>query len=96
MLDRFFGAQFLLFFVHRCQEFIDKSKSTRMAELDDGSVVQYQHKVNEMLKELKRAHKIRQEQLSNAAEMYRNRAAKVNRKHEELLVAYRWDYTGLQ
>ena len=60
-----------------------------MAELDDGSIVRFQQKVQEMLKEYKRAHKMREEQLSNAALMYKDRSVKINRKHEELLVAYR-------
>ena len=60
-----------------------------MAELDDGSVIRYQHKVQDMLKELKRAHKLREDQLSSAAQMYKDRTTQVVRKHEELLVVFR-------
>ncbi len=45
--------------------------------------------VDEMLKDLKKAHKIREEQLSSAAHNYKQRMEGTGRRHEELLVCYR-------
>ena len=42
-----------------------------------------------MIKDLKKAHHVREEQLSTAAQGYKQQLQQVVRKHEELLVAYR-------
>lgn len=45
--------------------------------------------VNKMIKDIKAAHQSRENQLSSAAQSYKNRLEKVVRRHEELLCAYR-------
>ena len=45
--------------------------------------------VEEMLKDLKRSYKLREEQLADAATKYKKRSDNVIARHEELLVAYR-------
>ena len=45
--------------------------------------------VDSMLQDLRKAHKVREEQLSSAAQNYKKRLDDVAKKHEELLVAYR-------
>ena len=47
------------------------------------------HYVEDMLDDLKRAHRVREEQLSSAANMYKQRHDKVVSRHGHLLVAYR-------
>lgn len=46
--------------------------------------------VDSMLQDLRKAHKVREEQLSSAAQNYKARLDAAARKHEELLVAYRY------
>ena len=50
--------------------------------------------VDEMLKDLKKAHGVREDQLSQAAQGYKARLEKTLRRHEELLVAYRYGESG--
>lgn len=45
--------------------------------------------VNVMLKDLKKSHKQREEQLSSAAQGYKQRVQQVTQKCEELIVVYR-------
>ena len=45
--------------------------------------------MEKMIKDLKKAHKSREQQLSEAAQNYKNKVQKVVKKHEELLTAYR-------
>ena len=45
--------------------------------------------MDNMLKDLKRAHKVREEQLSQAAQSFKKRMSTTIKRHEELLVAYR-------
>ena len=49
--------------------------------------------VNEMLRDIKRAHRQREEQLSEAAQNYKKRLEDVAKKHEQLIVAYRLVHT---
>jgi cellobiose-specific phosphotransferase system component IIA len=58
----------------------DKSK-------DSANMKKY---VDSMMQDLRKAHKVREEQLSSAAQNYKTRLDSVLRKHEELLVAYRY------
>jgi hypothetical protein len=53
---------------------------------DQGVMKKY---VEEMLKDLKRSYKLREEQLADAATKYKQRSDNVVARHEELLVAYR-------
>ncbi|ELT97943.1 hypothetical protein CAPTEDRAFT_222270 [Capitella teleta] len=45
--------------------------------------------LDSMMQDLRKAHKVREEQLSSAAQNYKGRLDGALRKHEELLVAYR-------
>lgn len=45
--------------------------------------------VNKMIKDLKTAHKTREEQLSQAAQSYKDRLDRTVKRHEEMLCAYR-------
>jgi len=57
---------------------------------DEGSTpARMRHYVEDMLDDLKRAHRVREEQLSSAANTYRQRLEKVVSQHERLLGAYR-------
>ena len=49
----------------------------------------YKEFVNNMLKDIKKAHKFRETQLSEAATNFRKKAMECTKKHEQLLVAYR-------
>lgn len=47
--------------------------------------------VDGMLVDLKKAHKIREEQLSVAAQDFKRQMEQTQRRHEELLIAYKYD-----
>ena len=61
----------------------------RRATDESSTPARMTHYVEDMLDDLKRAHRIREEQLSSAANSYRLRLEKVVNQHEHLLVAYR-------
>jgi len=48
------------------------------------------HYVEDMLDDLKKAHRVREDQLSSATNDYKQRLDQVVSQHERLLVAYRW------
>jgi len=61
----------------------------KMATNESSTPARMTHYVEDMLDNLKRAHRIREEQLSAAANTYRNQLEKVVSQHEQLLVGYR-------
>ena len=65
------------------QDFVDSSQSPKMTSQ------QMKQYIDGMLKDLRRAHKVREEQLSQAAQSFKKRSEKAVSRHEELLVAYR-------
>ena len=59
---------------------------------DEGSTpARMTHYVEDMLEDLRTAHRVREEQLSAAASDYKQRLEKVIGQHERLLTAYRFD-----
>lgn len=46
--------------------------------------------VNQMLKDLKKAHRLREEQLNEVSLNFKKRLEAVARRHEQLIVAYRF------
>ncbi|XP_071949022.1 uncharacterized protein [Antedon mediterranea] len=72
----------LLKYVEDIADFVDSDSKSSVRNL--------QNYVHTMSKDLKDAFKKREEQLSNAARTYRNQSLRIAKKHEELLVAYRW------
>lgn len=48
-----------------------------------------------MLNDLRKAHRMREDQLSDAALNFKRQMEQTNRRHEELLVAYMYDMTTL-
>jgi len=61
----------------------------RRATHEGSTPARMTHYVEDMLDDLKRAHRVREEQLSSAANMYKQQHDKVISQHERLLVAYR-------
>jgi hypothetical protein len=57
--------------------------------MDASTPAKMEQHVNQMLDDMKRAHRIREDQLSSAAVSYKQRLEQVVRQHEVLLVAYR-------
>jgi len=61
----------------------------RRATHEGSTPARMTHYVEDMLDDLKRAHRVREEQLSSAANDYKQRHDNVVSQHERLLVAYR-------
>ena len=61
----------------------------RRASNEASTPARMTHYIEDMLDDLKRAHRVREEQLSSAANVYRQRLDSVVSQHEQLLVAYR-------
>ncbi|XP_077981514.1 uncharacterized protein LOC144436568 isoform X2 [Glandiceps talaboti] len=79
----------LVKYVEDIADFVDGGSGMpqgRDGTIDDPKMRKY---VEDMLKDLKRSHRLREEQLSNAARAFKSQAQKVATRHEELLVAYR-------
>lgn len=69
------------------QTYVDKRE--RKATNDGSTPARMEQYVDQMLDDMKRAHRIREDQLSSAAVAYKERLEQVVRQHEVLLVAYR-------
>ena len=67
----------------------------KMATNESSTPARMTHYVEDMLDDLKRAHRVREEQLSSAANTYKQRLERVISQHEHLLVAYRYVSTGM-
>ena len=68
------------------QEYVDSGGVAGKPHYSQQQMKQY---MDNMLKDLKRAHKVREEQLSQAAQSFKKRMNSTVKRHEELLVAYR-------
>jgi len=66
----------------------------RMATNERSTPARMTHYVEDMLDDLKRAHRVREEQLSSAANTYRQQLERVVGQHEHLLLAYRYVSTA--
>jgi len=61
----------------------------RRATSDSSTPARMTYYVEDMLKDLKTSHRVREEQLSTAASDYKERLEKITQQHERLLTAYR-------
>ncbi len=66
------------------QEYVDGKKSQGGSKTTD-----MHDRVTEMMNDLKKAHKVREEQLSEATQRFRTQLALTVTRHEQLLVMYR-------
>jgi len=62
----------------------------RRASNEGSTPARMTHYVEDMLDDLKKAHRVREDQLSSATNDYKQRLDQVVSQHERLLVAYRW------
>jgi hypothetical protein len=62
----------------------------RRASMDAATPAKMEQYVGQMLDDVKRAHRSREDQLSSAAVSYKQRLEQAVRQHEVLLVAYRY------
>lgn len=67
------------------QDFVDKGTSGPAQK----SEVRLREYCDAMLKDIRRSHREREQQLSEAAQTFRNRLQNTVHKYEELLIAYR-------
>ena len=65
------------------QEYVDKGSGGHQSE------VRLREYCESMLKDIRRSHKEREQQLSEAAQTFRSRLQKTVHNYEELLIAYR-------
>ncbi|XP_070563966.1 coiled-coil domain-containing protein 78-like isoform X2 [Ptychodera flava] len=79
----------LVKYVEDIADFVDSGSGMPPGAEEPVSSSKMTKYVEDMMRELKRSHRLREEQLSNAARAFKAQAQKVGKRHEELLVAYR-------
>lgn len=71
---------------HPIQEYVDKG-STGTGHQSETRLREY---CDAMMKDIRRSHREREQQLSEAAQTFRSRLQNTVHKYEELLIAYRF------
>jgi len=87
-MSQCFIACFILLVIAPLQTYMDKTE--RRATHERSTPSRMTHYIEDMLIDLKKAHRVREDQLSSAANTYRQRLEKVVNQHEHLLIAYRY------